>query len=729
MLALVALAAVASAALTLLIFQRSLAQQTQQATAASAKLAAAVGRELEVQSAVIEAMAAQGEALATGRVPTAIEVVPHLYRVPSKQGFALAVPPGYAEAEVGDLTGEGEIPTEGSAVAKEMAMAFSLTPVLRAATTGHAEVPWAYYVSRRGFLYLYPRAGPEVQIWTSAMADRYFKSEGQPLQRAERRVYWSELYEDQLGKGLMTTLSRGVFAGDQDLGMVNVDISASGLKELVERAETGGGTTHLLNNAGRDMLRPGRSETLVTAASLRPGVPTDVGDDQVVLFKVAPVDWGVAVVTPGSVRVVRALRESLPYGLLVLFMLASVTLVGALRRSLRRSEHEAERAITDLEAHNRTLTEAREAADRANRAKSDFVATISHELRTPLNGVIGMAAVLEGVREPSRLEEGLSVIRSSADGLLSVINDVLDFSKIEAGELKLEVVPFSPGQVVTEVMHLLAARAADQGNTLEQSVDPGVPAWVEGDPTRLRQVLLNLVSNAVKFTEGGVVRCEVHWRDGTLVLAVQDSGIGISPEAQQRLFAPFVQADASITRNYGGTGLGLAIVRRLAVAMGGGVTVRSEPGRGSRFEVTLRAPVGAPPARAEVPVAATRPLQVLLVEDNAVNQLVSSRLLEKLGHAVRIEANGAKALVAMETGTFDLVLMDCHMPEMDGYEATRALRARGVDVPIFALSAAVTIEDRERCTAAGMNGFIPKPIDQARLQLALAQVSAASASR
>jgi signal transduction histidine kinase len=383
----------------------------------------------------------------------------------------------------------------------------------------------------------------------------------------------------------------------------------------------------------------------------------------------------------------------------------------------RAYEVEMETSLAELSQHNAQLLEARALAEHASGAKSEFLATISHEIRTPLNGVTGMASSLAGETDPVKIQQGLRVIQQSADMLLAVINDVLDFSKIEANQLELEALPLAPAAELRLVVELLRARAVEHDDELELLVDADAPEWIRGDPTRLRQVVMNLVSNAVKFTVGGRVSVRLGLSEGQLLVEVVDTGIGMSPEALKRLFQPFTQGDASTTRRFGGTGLGLAISRRLVEAMGGQLTVKSEPGQGSCFSVTLPALQleAPPPAPGLAPGPAVSSRTVLVVEDNEINQLVVTRLLEKLGHAVTVAGDGAAALEVCATGRFDLVLMDCHMPGMDGFEATRRLRAGGWTAPIFALTAAVTSADYARCLAAGMNGVLAKPLRLERL--------------
>jgi signal transduction histidine kinase/ActR/RegA family two-component response regulator len=378
----------------------------------------------------------------------------------------------------------------------------------------------------------------------------------------------------------------------------------------------------------------------------------------------------------------------------------------------RAYELETEGAIRQLEAHNQALQAARAQAELGSRAKSEFLATMSHELRTPLNGVTSMALLLHDEQSPEKLREGLGIIERSADILLAVINDVLDFSKIESNRLELEAIPLCPAAELSAVVSMIRPTATRQAATLDVVVASTVPEWIRGDPIRLRQIATNLLANAVKFSKGGRVTCRLRTDHHTLVLEVEDTGIGMTGETLARLFKPFTQADSSTTRRFGGTGLGLVITRRLVEAMGGSIEVRSELGRGSVF--TARVPfveVERPVATVVDLVRAPRePLEILLAEDNPINQVVITRLLEKLGHRTLTVANGAEAIAACAQTAFDLVLMDCHMPVMDGFEAARRLRAAGLGVPIYAVTAAVLKDDLSSCLTSGMNGVLAKPI-------------------
>jgi len=379
------------------------------------------------------------------------------------------------------------------------------------------------------------------------------------------------------------------------------------------------------------------------------------------------------------------------------------------------------RDVTDRYRVDAEIKRAREAAEAASRAKSEFLDTVSHEIRTPLNGVMGMLRLLQGAPLAAQQREYVDIAQASATGLLGLINDLLDISKIEAGRLELEEAAFDLFGLVIELQTEYEVRAGDKQLRLDVQVDTSVPRWVVGDALRLRQVLNNLLSNALKFTHEGEIGLVVTvGRDATINLTVHDTGIGIAADVQRRLFTRFTQADSSTTRQYGGTGLGLAIVQQLCELMGGRTVLHSTPGKGSSFrcELPLRAAASqesqaAPPKQ---DLLSLRPgVRLMVVEDNPTNRVVLLGLLAQASPVdVVVACNGQEAL-ALADATVAAILMDCRMPVMDGFEATRQLRATGFTRPIIALTASASAAERQRCLDAGMNDFLSKPIDPALL--------------
>ncbi|MCR7964460.1 ATP-binding protein, partial [Pseudomonas aeruginosa] len=402
--------------------------------------------------------------------------------------------------------------------------------------------------------------------------------------------------------------------------------------------------------------------------------------------------------------------------------------IGDLARHINNLASGLDRASREQEQAISQLISAREEAEQANRAKSDFLAMMSHELRTPMNGVLGMLQLLETTEQTREQAEYTALATESTEHLLKVINDILDFSRIERGALELECIPFNLLELVQGSALVFQHSAQQRGLALELQIQAGLEnIEVCGDPTRIRQILVNLLGNALKFTEEGAIHLSLEWQALDhdvlwLTCAVHDSGIGISPERLEHMFDAFQQADSSISRRYGGTGLGLAIARTLAERMGGTLQAESKEGSGSTFTLEIPLPFQQSPAHRQqaagdaAPVAAGQ--EILLVEDNPVNQTVIEAMLRSLGYRVTLVADGIQAVRSAERQRYDAILMDCRLPVLDGYSATREIRAQenGRQVPIIALTANALQGDRENCLQAGMNDYLAKPFKRAELQ-------------
>lgn len=387
------------------------------------------------------------------------------------------------------------------------------------------------------------------------------------------------------------------------------------------------------------------------------------------------------------------------------------------------------RDISEKKKSEEMLRVSEQKAREATQAKSDFLANMSHEIRTPLNGILGMASLLLDTNLNEQQVNYAEIIKNSGENLLNLVNDILDFSKIEARKLALEEIPFEIRRALEDIQHVIAHTANQKNLELKVHLDKDLPRFVIGDPTRIRQIIMNLVSNGIKFTATGSVSINVFPRNNYLRFEVIDTGIGIPEAALVKMFSAFTQVDSSTTRRYGGTGLGLSICRELVRMMNGEIGVESEVNSGSIFwfEIPLRvgqeivSKVKNDPKRSEQ----VTKLRILVVEDNAVNSLIAKKMIEKLGHSVTLAGNGLEALSALRLSSYDLVFMDCQMPEMDGFKATTEIRQsqeKWRDVKIVAMTAHAMSGDREKCLQVGMDDYLSKPMKIEDIEKAIHRV-------
>ncbi len=548
-------------------------------------------------------------------------------------------------------------------------------------------------------------------------------------------------------KPIRATAANILKEGDHDANLVEIEAG------LVSRTEDAHGVSLAMQSGSRifnarldqadhqlrESLEEGTDLRLTGICQVEPGYET--GEVQSFRLTLRAPDDLVVLHRPGWWTLSRT-RWFLAF--LALGVVAALAWVILLRRRVQAQTLELRKSNRQLSIALDAAEHSKKIAQEANQLKSEFLANMSHEIRTPMNGILGMTGLVLESDLTEEQREFLTDARKSAESLLSLLNDILDFSKIEAGRMELLPIPFSLRECLKNAASALSLNAEQKGLKMMVDVTAETPDAVVGDPLRLRQVLLNLLNNAVKFTHAGSIEMraglyERHEDTLTLHFSVSDTGVGIPPDKIEAIFEAFRQADGSVTRNYGGTGLGLTICTRLVNMMGGRVWVESEPGMGSIFHFTAvmqeaaEVPTGyevAPltDARHQDPAAHTGPLRILLAEDNAINQTITTRMLRKCGHSVTVASNGREALSSWQDGDFELVLMDIQMPLMDGFECTAAIRVcdqrRGTHTPIIAVTAHAMKGDEERCLAAGMDGYLAKPIRAQDLYAAIASVMA-----
>ncbi len=800
-------------------------------------------------------------------------------------------PPPYNRDMVGNLTGLGGLTGREPAFEAEIEAALSLHVAFAQAQRRLPNIPWVYYISANRFEFVYPWVSADELAFADKDLEMEYFQASLPAQNPSGDMFFSRLYEDDGGKGLVATIGIPVYSGGRHLGVVALDMTVGYLSSMLDGFPAAHGAMALVAPDGQILGKAGQEggRRRPPDAALQAAIQETINRDGPMrmvrdgwTFTSHPLrkmPWRMIMAQDGTGHWHAVIRESTPPILVALLLLGLI--VGMEFR--RRTDSRIRQQAAELAATNQDLARARDDAEQATRAKSTFLATMSHEIRTPMNGVLAMAEMLADTPLNEDQQGMVKVVRDSGGALLTIINDILDFSKIEAGKLDIEWIDTDILALAEGVGDLLARRAEEKGLALTIDVDPNLPGHLLADPTRLRQILLNLTGNAIKFTEQGGVTIRLRQREqgnGKVGLRAEiiDTGIGLTPEQQSRLFQPFAQADGSTARRFGGTGLGLSICRRLVELMGGSIGVTSEAGEGSTFwfelaldpgnadgdatddlslwglrvailgglpaeraaltrtltareaevvevadegqaldalrnasragtpfhvvlvdaypgdgvgldiarhlgmadgtggtRTVLVAPVSlvstlseagrgkgifaaipkpvrrarlikvvaAADGRASLDVSATTgssetvwqaPLpeeatangaMVLVVEDNATNQIVIRQAMRKLGFAAEIAGNGLEGLTAWRTGRFGLVVTDCHMPEMDGYDMTRAIRADekaagdGRHVPVIALSADAVSDAAQKCRASGMDDYLTKPIELAKLEAAI----------
>jgi signal transduction histidine kinase/CheY-like chemotaxis protein len=651
--------------------------------------------------------------------------------VADREGYGLVglAPPQQASGRL-NLTGLGSPDAPG--LKPELNAALTLEPFFRWVKGVYPETPWVYYLSARRFMVVYPYVPFADFFMDDAFYSMALFQLGQPAVNRDQQPYITPVYEDEAGQGAMVTIGAPVHRDGDFLGIVGFDLTVNALSQALRQHHYAGDLHYLLSTDGAVVARVSDDDSAdavdgaamnALARSPDRGRLSFHGDGRYRFATgVEGADW-VVVSKLETWSVWReALAGSLPMFVFILVLAGGSWLYLRERRYQERAATESalvgERdKLQDMVAvRTRDLAQAKEAAEAGARAKAAFLANMSHEIRTPLNAVLGFAEI--GQRESTQQASLVCFHRiiNSGELLLRILDDVLDLSAIETGKLAVHAAPFAIAPMIEDAVDMVSREARSKSLMLTVDVDPDMPGWVMGDRVRLQQVLLNLLSNAIKFTDHGSIRVTAAWQQGQLRLGVADTGVGLSQAALARLFTPFEQADASMTRRHGGSGLGLSIANSLVRIMGGTIKASSQSGEGSEFDVVVPLPPANPPVpdtvQDEPGALCLQALRILVTDDDRINRNLLDYLLSREGAEVAFAENGLQAVDAVRSQAgpgFDLVLMDIQMPVMDGYEATRRIRTIAPDLPIVGLTAHVLADEAQQCRLAGMVEHLTKP--------------------
>ena len=660
--------------------------------------------------------------------------------VPNTEGYGLVMlPPPVSATERLNLTGLG--PIDSPVLREELGAALELEPIFRWVKGIYPETPWVYYLSAQRFMAVYPFIPFEDFFMDEAFFGMDLYRLGQPDFNPRREHYITPVYEDEAGQGLMVTVGAPVYRANDFAGIVGFDLTIRSLSNVLQQYHQPGDVQYLVQKSGQVIAWAGALENHHGEHQTPPldSFVSDLqsrlqGQEWTSLFlqhdgryfhadRLANAPW-ILLSERSRLQVLGdAGLAVLPHMLFVLVLALGFLMYAHDRRAQERIrtenalrlERDKLKTMVDEQTHD--LTEAKEHAESAARAKTNFLANMSHEIRTPLHAVLGFARI--GLEESNDRESRVQFQRIVHSGklLLRVLNDVLDLSRIDEGRLTLVQTPFQIRETIRDALDTVSEQANQKSLVLIKQISPSLPDWVAGDHVRLQQILMNLLSNAVKYTENGQITVDVTWESDHLRLSVGDTGIGITEEKMERMFQPFEQGDNSITREYGGSGLGLAITKSLVELMGGEINVFSEPGRGSEFVVQLPMTVADQPVSEQPQTSASMSAQlkdsrVLVVDDDPINRKLLTYLLSREGAEVSAANNGQEALDRIRKSNstkFDFILMDIQMPLMSGYEAAGHILDLHPTLPIIGLTAHAFPEDGRKCLDAGMVECLTKP--------------------